>query len=80
MPISEEERERLLAHAEAVVYAGTCPMMAMAGWAGKEAALLGLDSLRSGVRAGQPRAAASGGAAAGRLVLDFERGQLFVCD
>lgn len=63
-----------LSHVDATVYSGTCPMMAKVGWEGQPAALLGLDVLRSSVRAGQPPAAAAGGPRTGRLVLDFERG------
>eukprot|EP00966_Prymnesium_polylepis_P218011 5045614-Prymnesium_polylepis.1 len=71
---------RRVAHLETTVYAGTCPMMAAVGWQGTPAALLGLDVLRGGVRRGQPKAAASGGPATGRLVLDFERGELIVSE
>ena len=54
------ERERML------VFAGTCPMMSLVGWAGRPACLLGLDVL------------AGGGAAPARLLLDFGRGRLVV--
>jgi len=63
-------------HADAVCYAGTCSMMAKVGWEGTPAALLGLDVLRSGVRAGQPPPAAAGGPRSGRLLVDFANGQL----
>lgn len=72
-----ESGERIT-HLDSVVYAGTCPMMTMAGWKGTEAALLGLDLLRSGVRSGQPKAAASGGPKVGRLLLDFTGQSLVV--
>lgn len=65
-------------HTDAIVYAGTCPMMAMVGWEGTQAALLGLDVLRVGVRGGQPPTAAAGGPASGRLVLDFARRVMLV--
>jgi len=65
-------------HLDGIVYAGTCPMMTMVGWQGKEAALLGLDLLRSGVQAGEPSPTASGGPRAGRLVLDFVGQRLLV--
>ena len=55
-------------------------MMTMVGWAGTPAALLGLDVLRGGVRAGQPPAAAAGGPRQGRLVFDFNRQQVLVCE
>jgi hypothetical protein len=67
-----------IAHAETVVYAGTCPMMVAVGWQGTPAALLGLDVLRGGVRAGTPKATPAGGPPVGRLVLDFERSELVV--
>lgn len=67
-----------VAHLDARVYAGTCPMMAAVGWEGTPAALLGLDVLRGGVQAGMPKAAPAGGPAAGRLVLDVSRGRLLI--
>ena len=69
-----------VAHLDTLVYAGTCPMMAMVGWQGTEAALLGLDLLRGGVRGGQPPAAAAGGPKTGKLVLDFAGGELLIVE
>jgi hypothetical protein len=67
-----------VAHVATRVYAGVCPMMAAVGWEGTPAALLGLDVLRGGVQAGEPKAAAAGGPAAGRLVLDVSGSRLWV--
>lgn len=67
-----------VAHFDAICYAGSCPMMVAVGWTGMPAALLGLDVLRGGVKAGQPPAAAAGGPKMGALTLDFERRWLVV--
>jgi predicted aspartyl protease len=72
--------ERRVAHLDATVFAGVCPMMQAVGWQGTPAALLGLDVLRGGVRGGAPKHPAAGGPAAGRLVLDMERGEMIVCE
>ena len=69
-----------VAHVDATVYTGTCPMMQMVGWQGTAAALLGLDVLRGGVQGGKPKAAAAGGPAKGRLVLDISRSELVVME
>ena len=69
-----------VAHMDTTVYTGLCPMMQMVGWQGTPAALLGLDVLRGGVQGGMPKAAAAGGPAKGRLVLDISRSELVVME
>lgn len=73
-----------LAHRDAVCFAGMCPMMAMVGWQGTAAGLIGLDLLRRTDGEGGTWAAGAGPTStpglpcAGRLILDFERGRLIV--
>ena len=69
-----------IAHVDTVVYTGVCPMMSMVDWQGTPAALLGLDVLRGGVQGGMPKAAAAGGPATGRLVLDLKQSELLVIE
>ena len=69
---------RRVAHVDTTVFAGVCPMMAAVGWQGTPAALLGLDVLRGGVQGGNPKCAAAGGPATGRLVLDMKRQEMVV--
>ena len=69
-----------VAHVDATVFVGVCPMMGAVGWQGTPAALLGLDVLRGGVQGGSPKCAAAGGPRKGRLVLDLKRGEMVVCE
>ena len=74
-PLQPRQDQRSLEHPTPVSFVGLCPMMAMVGWAGQPAALVGLDLLRT--CAGS---STSGLPTAGKLVFDFAQMHLIVID